>query len=778
MYITDLTKAQPFAKGLLGAGAIRRYYIDSINAENVKLGFYIKYGEGRYSDDWLCYLITDKPCIVTGHNEEQYSEGGQIYYGNITENCNRNIGGYYYSAHYFPLGFSRPQYVDYIAPFVKIGTADIDYSIVNEIMGEPYLDPVKCDLDIYTQGKTNPLISLVWSNIQNAVEGRQYYVDILGLSESGGVYNLRLADNIPFEDSSATVSYNDAVDMGTLYGTSDNNYIYLGFHLWHYGDRSVDKVVDYEVLGIGILENGEIYPDENYDRHEDESVTDDDNYNDDTNNFISMTSGNGESLANILTTSYIISKTDLRALKNFMWSADFHDNLLLINNNPIENIVSLKAFPFEVSSDSAVPVKVGNVSIEGVNGRPVKDTTNVMQIGSQPIKITEKYHNFLDYLHTGVSIYLPFIGVHDLPTTLVMNNYLKVLFYYDVLTGSCVYELQVGKNNTFTTFDFVQGSCASDLPITAQNRTQVEIAQEKARLSGVASLVGGAVGTVGGLATGNIGTATASLVGGAMGALNSKIAYDTAQYHTTSKGSIGSQLINIVPRNCMIIYDRPKVTIPSIYGHDFGKPCELALNLGNCNGFTQVSHTVELSGIPCTEQERAELRQYLTSGVYLDWNATIPNDVIEHNFQMVLYKNSSDNAVVSKSLANVGRLDNVKWKEDTNIFKPSVTFRKFDKWKKANYVKMNVNGSDKFYYITNEILRTGGILELELHCDVLMTYRSYIQGIKTIVTRQERVFNNYLNDNNIAIPTERIIECVDVGTISDTNKSIVLTVTN
>lgn len=144
----------------------------------------------------------------------------------------------------------------------------------------------------------------------------------------------------------------------------------------------------------------------------------------------------------------------------------------------------------------------------------------------------------------------------------------------------------------------------------------------------------------------------------------------------------------------------------------------------------------------------------------------------------VFYKNSSDNLIVNKKLVELFTLDNVLWKEETSAFTPSITFRKMEDFKKANYVKLRILGADKYFYIQEMILHTGGIIEVKLKCDVLMSYASYIKGLKTIVTRQEHKTNHKYIDNNIHLSSERIIDTVSLGNVGSDNASIILTVVN
>lgn len=471
------------------------------------------------------------------------------------------------------------------------------------------------DLDVYTQGTTNPLISLVWSNLQNPVEGVNYYITV-GLNKALPPQSydfVNWIDSTSFDSGSVTVSFEDAREIGVAFpiGQTGDFRVVFKAQLFHYDDRGI-RIFDDEKI-VNVSSKGEISGDD-VTPHEQTSVEDDDNYNEETNTYINPHGGTEETLDNLLTTSYVLTRSELLALKNFLWSADYHDNVYLLNNSPIENIISIKTIPFSVASNTSVTLKIGNVVATGVTGKTTNDTHKFVL---PTVTVPKKYNNFLDYYKTSVSVYLPFIGVHDLPTNIVMGKKLRFTYIFDIVTGACAVEIAVGSGTNLSPIDYVMGNCAIDLPISAQNRTQVEIAQQKIRNSGVANAVSGVASTIGNLISGNIGGAISSGATATANAMNNYLDYSTQEYHTTTKGVIGSQLINFIPNECYLIIDRPIYTRPSTYAHDFGYPCELSLTLGNLTGYTQVSHSIELSGIPCTEQEREELRSLLIGGVYL-----------------------------------------------------------------------------------------------------------------------------------------------------------------
>lgn len=54
----------------------------------------------------------------------------------------------------------------------------------------------------------------------------------------------------------------------------------------------------------------------------------------------------------------------------------------------------------------------------------------------------------------------------------------------------------------------------------------------------------------------------------------------------------------------------------------------------------------------------------------------------------------------------------------------------------------------RYYYVTNITSEVNGLWSLEMHCDVLMSYKDEIKAQKAIVSRQENIRNMYLDDGS------------------------------
>ena len=290
----------------------------------------------------------------------------------------------------------------------------------------------------------------------------------------------------------------------------------------------------------------------------------------------------------VLTSTFKMTKERLVQLGQFLWGSNIFDKFSLVNNNPIENIISCKSIP--INTDGAnQEIILGNVAT-GVNGEKISNNFAKQTIGS--IAITEHYHNFLDYApYTNVILYLPYIGFKELDTTLVMNKTLKVIYTVDAITGGCLAQVYV---NNVRLYEFT-GNVGIDIPITASNRAQVEAGYIQAGVGATASALGG-----------NVGSAVTSLLNSA-----------TSQYHYSSTGNPSPMCVASTNRTCYVIIDRPNYQNLKAFNHTRGRKCYLSKTISTLHGFTICDSNIDLSGINATQSELEELKEILSSGFYV-----------------------------------------------------------------------------------------------------------------------------------------------------------------
>ena len=365
--------------------------------------------------------------------------------------------------------------------------------------------------------------------------------------------------------------YFDSQPQNTLY--TELGYLNMQDGTWHRtqdGDGSTFTVKDGK-------EGSDGYTDDNDNGYDDGKDNDEKD-----NNTGDVSAGIG-----VLTSTFKMTKERLVQLGQFLWGSNIFDKFSLVNNNPIENIISCKSIP--INTDGAnQEIVLGNVAT-GVNGEKISNNFAKQTIGS--IAITEHYHNFLDYApYTNVILYLPYIGFKELDTTLVMNKTLQVIYTVDAITGGCLAQVY---SNSVRLYEFT-GNVGIDIPITASNRAQVEAGYIQAGVGATTSALGG-----------NIGSAVTSLLNSA-----------TSQYHYSSTGNPSPMCVASTNRTCYVIIDRPNYQNLKAFNHTRGRKCYLSKTISTLKGFTICDSNIDLSGINATDTEKEEIVNILSTGFF------------------------------------------------------------------------------------------------------------------------------------------------------------------
>ena len=366
--------------------------------------------------------------------------------------------------------------------------------------------------------------------------------------------------------------YFSSQPQNTLY--TELGYLTMQNGTWHRtqeGDGSTFTVKDGQ-------EGSDGYTDDNDNGYDDGTDKDDEDVN----------TGDVSSGIGVLTSTFKMTKERLIQLGQFLWGSNIFDKFSLVNNNPIENIISCKSIPINTNGTNQ-EIVLGNVTT-GVNGEKISNNFSKQTIGS--ILINEHYHNFLDYTpYTNVIIYLPYIGFKELDTTLVMNKTIQVIYTVDAITGGCLAQVYV---NNVRLYEFT-GNVGIDIPITASNRAQVESGYIQAGVGATISAVGG-----------NVSSAVTSLLNSA-----------TSQYHYSSTGNPSPMCVASTNRTCYVIIDRPNYQNLKAFNHTRGRKCYLSKTISTLKGFTICDSNIDLSGINATQSELEELKDILSSGFYV-----------------------------------------------------------------------------------------------------------------------------------------------------------------
>lgn len=429
-----------------------------------------------------------------------------------------------------------------------------------------------------------------------------------GVSDSSGIYH-KLLTSIPYNDGSVGFTWSDFENLG-LKTSLLSPYVELTARVVLSNDTKTDfpsvklkeKALNFEDIysDITTADDGSTFEvfqgsGENSDDYEPPEDSDDGNDENGDGTF---------STSSALTTTYGMTLSRLRGLGQFLWDTSFIENIKLVNNSPIENIISVKAFPFNIDG-SDENIKLGNVDT-GISGE--KTSSNVVTLYKGSVNIDKKYNSFLDFApYTKVALHLPYIGFVELDTNIIMGKTISIRYIVDLIEGGCMAQVIVNAR----VINEYKGVMGIDIPITASNRAQVE-----------ASHVAGAINAIGNGVIAGISAASGNFVGTAYGiqnSVNSLLDSAMTPYHYSTQGG-GTPAVSSgdkANRNIYVIIDRPMYQELSSFNHTRGRLCNLTQRIGHLKGFTSTTPMIDLNGIPCTGAEKEEIRQILSSGFFV-----------------------------------------------------------------------------------------------------------------------------------------------------------------
>ena len=300
--------------------------------------------------------------------------------------------------------------------------------------------------------------------------------------------------------------------------------------------------------------------------------------------------------ANGLWKIYNPQLADIQAFGSWLWSSSIIDQITRMFNSPIDAVIALHQI-------YCTPARGGSANIMcGFLDSGVSSTYTVSnqyaEIDCGTIHIDEYYGTAVDYAYTKIAIYLPFIGIMPLSASVVMGSDLNVLYRIDVLTGVCLAQVKVIKQNSDAVMYTFEGNCACQIPLTASTYTGTVSALVNGVQAGLSLFMGDVVS-----AAGEVGSMLASSQTGLSG--------------TKQSGALGANAGALGIRIPYVIITHPTVYDAFQYNTQYGFPSNKTVTLGSCSGFTEVKD-IHLHGIPCTDDELMEIERLLKEGVIIN----------------------------------------------------------------------------------------------------------------------------------------------------------------
>ena len=289
---------------------------------------------------------------------------------------------------------------------------------------------------------------------------------------------------------------------------------------------------------------------------------------------------------------YNPSLSEVQQFGAWLWSSNILDQITRMFNSPIDAVIGFHMIYCTPITGASKTIKAGYLD-SPVSAAEV--TNQYKDIDCGTIVIPEYYRNAMDYDNTRISLFLPFIGIVPLDTAQVMGSSLSILYRIDVLTGTCLAQVSVIKENSNAVMYTYQGNCSVQIPLTATTYTGMV----GALLSGISA---GAS-----IMTGNILGAVSAGLEGAMRA-------GTGLTGVRQSGTLGANAGALGIRIPYVIITHPVSVMPDNFNALEGLPSAELVPLSSVSGFTRVTY-VHLENIPATAHEIEEITGLLQTGV-------------------------------------------------------------------------------------------------------------------------------------------------------------------
>lgn len=297
---------------------------------------------------------------------------------------------------------------------------------------------------------------------------------------------------------------------------------------------------------------------------------------------------------------YVLTQAQTTTFSNWLWSADVMDYISkLFTSNPLDSIITFSMLPYTPHTNTTATNIV-------IGGKACTDVSDALIIDEQFNTFEFTYDgltepvwgNALDY-EKGVKIelFIPFVGIVPLDVNSVIYTKLKLKYIIDCFSGQGIVYLVSEK--TDSTWDDERKkcllgqwtfNCKSTLPLTRND---------------ISAIIGGAIGGITSLATGNIGGVASAVM--------------SARPSVQRSGDVATSTAYMGKRNPYIIYTMSKAVIPKGEYGKKGRPQYAVKKVGDCDGFIQCENPrlsfKSADGQFPTDEEIKEIYSLLKEGV-------------------------------------------------------------------------------------------------------------------------------------------------------------------
>lgn len=275
---------------------------------------------------------------------------------------------------------------------------------------------------------------------------------------------------------------------------------------------------------------------------------------------------------------------------------------MYINKSLIDYVIDCHIIPVAPTVSSADNIRVGWKQFATT---AAVVTSDYVDFDCGTLEIAEYYKNFVDYLTTA-QLFLPFIGFVPMQPEFWQGGTLGVKYRFNVVDGSFqafVTSYSSKSNLAGSVVAQYGGSCIVHIPITGLNYSNLVGSLINAGVSVATAGGSSAMSAITGVAAG-----TESLLEGVNPALQQSNSYNAS-----------TAFLSV--RRPYLLIERPVQQTSAMYYQEMGLPLNVAKKLAKLDGFTVCENPIMSGFDGFTDEEVAEIKNLLTSGVILTYDA-------------------------------------------------------------------------------------------------------------------------------------------------------------
>ena len=291
---------------------------------------------------------------------------------------------------------------------------------------------------------------------------------------------------------------------------------------------------------------------------------------------------------------YVPTISQIRSFSEWLWSPNFIDQIKKLFSDPMQGIIGLHQVYFTPSHDGTSTIHCGYLDSEVSSDYT---TTRYIKVNCGSIDVKEVFGNVFDYDPlTTIECYLPFIGIVPIKVGDVMRSTLSIEYVCDVLTGACLCNIYVNRDDAKCVLYTYGGNCAVNYPLSSGSYMGIVSA-----LTGVGISIGGAIATGGA-------SLPLSIAGGIASMMNAHTNVKTSGGYSGNTGAMGIKKPYLIIKNTLS-------AMPDNYNKYIGNPYNNTKKINECKGFTQ-ANVIHLHG-DMLQQEKEEIVNLFNSGVII-----------------------------------------------------------------------------------------------------------------------------------------------------------------